>query len=123
MTTGVMLDHASLNISYYENLDVDSAAKQPGIGYFALLGTYLPFLWPICCRQLQRLMNEEDGLLKTLKILIGFIDSNKFLRENTQNCDEFVENVLEQARANLEINLSHYVDKIQRAFLREVMKN
>lgn len=126
MTIGVLLDQVSLNPCFYEKLDNDSAAKFPGIGLFTLLALNMPLLWPICCRQLHRLIDEEGGFLKTIKILIGLFDfrhSEDFHKEKTQECDDLVASVLERAGENMDLSIVIYVSWIQQAHMRDNDKN
>lgn len=122
MTIGVLLGKVSLNISYFEKLGVGSPVKQSGIGLFALVGLYMPYLWPICCLQLQRLMDEQDGLLKAVKILIGLFDFRHcagFKKERSQECDDLVAIVLERAGESMDWSTACYVNWIQQAHMRD----
>ncbi len=122
MTTGVQLDQVSLSVSYYEHLDANSTANQAGIGLFSLLGINIQLLWPIYCRQLQRLMDEEGGLLKTIKILIGLFDyrhCEELVKENTQECDDLVAKIFQRAGQSMVLNLDIYVNWIQQAHMRD----
>lgn len=116
MTIGVPLDKVSLNIRYFEKLDVGSQVKQSGIGLFTVLGLYMPMLWPICCCQLQRLMNEENELLKTIKLFIAVLDfrhSGEFFKESSQECDLLVCTLVK--RAGNSSNVGPYLNWIQQA--------
>lgn len=122
MTNGLEPDQVTLNVSYYDQLEFDSVVKLPGMGLFIILQLNMPLLWPICCRQLQRWINEDGGLLATVKLLIGLFEfrhSGDFTLESNQECHVLVDIIIKRTGENTTLNLRQCVNLIREAYRRE----